>query len=268
MRETQKQLITLYEFGLFAPHPILLAGCTGRDGGISESPYGTLNLGLHVEDKSEAVLENRRRLADALAVEPASFVIPRQIHQGRVTTITSVDRGRGAKAAEDAIPDTDALITEDRDVMLAVMLADCVPVILFDPLTPAIGVAHAGWGGTVHHIVRNTVEAMRSTFGTDPKRLLAGIGPSIGPDSYEVGTDVAEHAEAEFPDAGVVRAKGDGKFLFDLWAGNQVDLVAAGVPAGNIEVAEIDTYQNVDRFFSDRRQRPTGRFFAVAMLRS
>jgi YfiH family protein len=266
MRASPREDITLYEFELLATHPALIAGCTGRAGGVSEPPYDTLNLGLHVEDDREAVLENRRRLAGALGVEPESFVIPHQIHRGRVTAVGTADRRRGTNGVEDAVPDTDALITRDTGVVLATIHADCVPIILFDPLTPAIGVAHAGWGGTVHHVARNTVDAMRGELGSDPASLLAGIGPSIGPASYEVGAEVAERAEAEFPAADVVRARGNGKFLLDLWQSNVADLVSAGVPRSNIELAGIDTYQSVERFFSDRRRRPTGRFLAVAML--
>jgi polyphenol oxidase len=266
MRASSRGHLTLYEFDLFAPYPGLIAGCSARTGGVSSPPYDSLNVGLHVEDDPDAVLENRRRVAEGLGVELASLVIPRQIHRGRVAAITSADRGRGASSHEDGIPDTDALITSDPGVVLAVMLADCVPVIVFDPQTPAVGVAHAGWGGTVHHVVRNAVEAMQREFGSDPSRMLAGIGPSIGPSSYEVGGEVADCATREFPDASVIRAKADGRFLFDLWSSNVADLTDAGVPRANIEIAEIDTYESVERFFSDRRQRPTGRFLAVAGL--
>jgi YfiH family protein len=268
MRASEREHLALYEFDLLAPRPELLAGCTGRSGGVSAPPYDALNLALHVGDDPEAVVENRQRLARALGAELASFVIPRQIHRGGVSTITVAHRGRGAFAADDAIPSSDSLITRDPGVVLAVMVADCAPVIVFDPLTPAVGVAHAGWGGTVHHVARNTVEAMQRDFGTDPRRLLAGIGPSIGPSSYEVGTDVAGLAEAEFPEVRVVHAQGEGRFLLDLWSANVADLMGIGVARSNIEVAQIDTYRCVERFFSHRRQRPTGRFSAVAMLRS
>jgi polyphenol oxidase len=267
MRASERERVTLYEFELFAPHAALLAGCTGRAGGVSEPPYETLNIGLHVGDDPEAVLENRRRLARALGVELATFAIPRQVHRGGVAAVTADDCGRGSLAIEDAVPDCDALITQDAGVVLAVVLADCVPVILFDPLTPAVGIAHAGWAGTVDHVARNTVDAMRRDFGTDPRSLLAGIGPSIGPASYEVGAEVAERAAAEFPQASLVHTQGGGKFLLDLWGGNVADLVEAGVPRSNIEVAEIDTYRCADRFYSHRRRRPTGRFFALATLR-
>jgi YfiH family protein len=274
-----------HQFSSFEPHAERLeAGCTGREGGVSGPPYDELNVGLHVGDDPRAVLENRRRVARALGVELASFVIPQQVHRGGVQVVTSADRGRGALRDKDVLPGADALITRARGIVLAVMLADCVPMIVFDPLTPAVGIAHAGWAGTVQHVVRNTVEAMRREFGSKPSTLLAGVGPSIGPDSYEVGTDVAERAQAEFPGAGVARPLGEvvrplrevvrplgernGKFLLDLWGCNVADLLHAGLARERIEVAGLDTFQMPERFFSYRRQPATGRFFALAMLRA
>jgi hypothetical protein len=258
-----------YQFSLLAPHAERLhAGCTGRDGGVSKPPYDELNVGLHVGDDQQAVIENRRCIARALDIELSSFVIPQQVHGSDVRMVTSIDRGRGALRGEDAIPGVDALITREAGIALAVMLADCVPVVVFDPVTPAVGVAHAGWAGTVSHVARNTVTAMRKELGSDPSTLLAGVGPSIGPDSYEVGAEVAERAQAEFPDTGVVRPQGNGKFLLDLWGCNVADLRAAGLPREHIEVAGLDTFQLPERFFSHRRQQPTGRFLALAMLRA
>lgn len=293
--------IALHEFdSLKAHNALLFAGCTGRDGGVSEAPYQTLNLGLHVGDDPQAVRENRRRVALALGTDPTSFVIGHQVHGASVRVVTQADRGRGALTPADAFPDTDALITRERGIVLAVLVADCVPVIVFDPMTPAVGVVHAGWKGTVAHITRNTVEAMSREFASDPHTLLAGVGPSIGPASYEVSADVAERAQAEFPGEGVVRTRsgegvvrgGEGvvrrgedvsrgkesvarvlgsenseKYLLDLWSANTADLVNAGVPRERIEVSGLDTLALPEQFFSHRRQQPTGRSMAVAMLR-
>ena len=118
-----------------------------------------------------------------------------------------------------------------------------------------------------NHVTRNTVDALVRCYGSNPADLLAGVGPSIGPASYEVGDDVAQRARAAFPAVDVVRPTGNGKHLFDLWESNVADLVAAGVPHSSIEVAGIDTFDSTDRFFSHRRQRPTGRFMALACLR-
>lgn len=266
MREVERDGVAFHEFDLFAGHPGLLAGCSGRAGGVSEPPYDELNVGLHVGDDPAAVVENRRRLVAAVGADLDALVMPLQVHRGNVEVVIAADRGAGARTLDDALPDTDAVITAEPGVLLAVMLADCVPVVVCDPVTPAVGVAHAGWAGTVNHVTRNTVEAMRDRFGSDPAELLAGVGPSIGPASYEVGPDVAERAREAFPAVEVVRPKGGDKYLFDLWASNVEDLVEAGVSAANIEVAAIDTFESTDRFFSHRRQGPTGRFMAFAAL--
>jgi YfiH family protein len=267
MASGTRQQVTFYEFDSLRAHrELLFAGCTQRRGGVSGSPYDELNLGLHVGDDPLAVLENRRRVARALGVELASFVIAEQVHGGEVRVLTAADRGRGALRGEDAIGDTDALITREAGLVLAVMLADCVPVIVFDPVTPAVGVAHAGWAGTVRHVTRNTVRAMQRELGGDPSTFQAAIGPSIGPDSYEVGNEVAEQVRAAFPGAGVVRPQGNEKHLLDLWGANVADLVSAGVRSERIEVAGLDTFQLPERFFSHRRAQPTGRFLALASL--
>lgn len=279
MQTGARQQISLHEFD--SPRPFgakLLAGCSGREGGVSTAPYDELNVGLHVGDDPLAVMENRSRIARAVGVDLASFVVPQQVHGGEVRKVTAADGGRGALRSEDAIPEADALITREAGIVLAVMLADCVPVIVFDPRTPAIGVAHAGWAGTVQHVARNTVQAMRREFGSDPGTLLAAIGPSIGPHSYEVGDDVAERVQAQYPDSDVVcpggmgnsyemgSPHGTGKFLLDLWGANVADLLAAGLPRKSIEVAGLDTFQMPERFFSHRRRQPTGRFLAFASL--
>jgi hypothetical protein len=245
----------------------LLACCTERAGGVSEGRYAELNLAFHVGDDPRAVATNRGRLAAALEVSLDDFVVAQQVHQAHVEVVTDVHRGRGARSERDAIPATDALITRRPGIVLAVMTADCVPVLVFDPTLPAVGIAHAGWAGTLLHVTRRTVEKMQAEFGTDPGSLLAAVGPSIGPATYEVGREVADIARAEFAGLEVLRPTGDTTYLFDLWASNVADLVAAGLSRDNIEVAGIDTYADEARFYSHRRDGTTGRFMALAMLR-
>lgn len=276
MRADTRHGVTLHEFDALSPYAeSVLAGCTGRGGGVSGAPYDELNLGLHVGDDPDAVLENRHRLAGALGVELSSFVFAQQVHGGEVRVVTAADRGRGALRFESALRDTDALITREVGVVLTVMHADCVPLVLFDSLTPAVGVVHAGWGGAVNHVARHAVEAMRKELASDPSVLVAAIGPSIGPASYEVGAEVAERVQAEFPDVGLLRPRvererprGERKYLLDLWSAAVADLMSAGVPRENIEVSGLDTFQLHSRFFSHRRQHPTGRCLTFAMLRS
>jgi YfiH family protein len=258
--------VELYDLDLPAGDGSALALCTGRGGGVSAAPYETLNLGFHVGDDPASVRENRRRVAAGLGVAAESLVVPQQVHEGAVAVAGPEERGRGALDLDSAIAATDALVSATPGLVLGVVLADCVPVIAWDPATPAIGVAHAGWRGTVRHIARRTVEAMVDAFGSDPARMSATIGPSIGPRSYEVGPEVAAEARVAFPEETPVVERQDGRLCFDLWAGNELDLLSVGLAGERIAAARVDTYESAERFFSHRRARPTGRFMALAAL--
>lgn len=239
---------------------------TTRDGGVSTGRYGSLNLGLHVGDEDALVLENRRRVAAALEADLDDFVFCAQAHRRTALVVDECHRGRGARARADAVPDTDALVTATPGLVLAVMVADCVPLVLFEPRAHVLACVHAGWRGTVRGVTTEAVAAMRR-LGADPARVLAGLGPAVSPDSYQVGDDVADLARAAFGGDlnGIMRPDGSGRWLFDLWAANTRQLRAAGVPAENIQVAVLPTGRG-SRFFSHRAEQPCGRFAAVARL--
>lgn len=240
---------------------------TTRQGGVSSGPYASLNLGLHVGDEPGDVLENRRRVAAALEAEPGDFVYCVQAHGPNVQVITAADRGRGTLTQDDAVRDTDALVTADPDVVLTVMVADCVPIVLYDQVAHVLACVHAGWRGTVARVSEAAVTSMRS-LGSDPANVIAGLGPAIAPDRYQVGQDVRDAAEQGLgaSAAKVIRADGTGKWLFDLWTANHLVLEEAGVLASNIHVAAIPTGSARGMFFSDREVRPCGRFAAMARL--
>ncbi|HCU94332.1 MAG TPA: hypothetical protein DHU96_17090, partial [Actinobacteria bacterium] len=125
---------------------------TTRHGGVSSGAYATLNLGFHVGDDSEAVLENRRRAASALGADPGDFVFCDQAHGREVRVVSAEDRGRGARTLDDAIGQADALVTSDPGTVLVVMVADCVPIVLYDPVAHVLACVHAGWRGTVARV--------------------------------------------------------------------------------------------------------------------
>jgi len=241
---------------------------TTRNGGVSAGPYASLNLGLHVGDEAADVLENRRRAAEALGANPDDFVFCNQAHGREVRLVTAADRGRGALVIADAISNTDALVTKDTGVALTVMVADCVPIVLYDPIAHVLACVHAGWRGTVARVSEAAVAAMRS-LGSEPANVLAGLGPAMSPDRYQVGQDVYQAAEAGFGESAsqVIRPDGNGKWLFDLWTANRLVLREAGVPEHSMHVAEIPTGADPGLFFSDREVRPCGRFAAMARLR-
>jgi polyphenol oxidase len=242
---------------------------TTRHGGVSSGPYATLNLGLHVGDSPSDVLENRRRVADALGADPGDFVFCNQAHGREVRIVTAADRGKGAVTLDDAIQATDALVTTDPGTVLVVMVADCVPIVLYDPMAQVLACVHAGWRGTVARVAEAALESMAS-LGARPEHVLAGVGPAIAPDRYQVGQEVAAAADTCFSGdtAGIVKPDGSGKWLFDLWAANHRILREGGVPDSQIHVAGLPTGPADDAaFFSDRAARPCGRFAAVARLK-
>jgi YfiH family protein len=241
---------------------------TTRHGGVSSGSYASLNLGLHVGDSDSDVLENRRRAAAAMGADPGDFVFCVQAHGPNVQVVTAADRGRGALTQQDAIPGTDALVTADPGVVLSVMVADCVPIVLYDPAAHVLACVHAGWRGTVARVSEAAVAAMRS-LGSTPGNVIAGLGPAIPLDRYQVGDDVYQAATAGLGERAtrqVIRSDGNGKWLFDLWTANRLVLHDARVPDGNIHVAQIPTGSDPGLFFSDREIRPCGRFAAMARL--
>ena len=231
--------------------------CSCRLHGKSDVVEGTLNLALHVGDDVEKVLLNRKAFAEAIGVDANRFTTCQQVHGSKVVQVTKALVGSGAKDFANTIADTDALITNLPDVPLMLFYADCVPVLLADLETGAIGLAHAGWRGTVANIGAKTLAAMGEAFGTKPENILAAIGPSIGACCYEVDDFVRDQASGyeEF-----FAPEGGGKYQLDLWGMNAKQLQEAGVPEENITVAGICTNDNVELFCSYRaEQGKTGR---------
>jgi YfiH family protein len=242
---------------------------TTRNGGVSPGRYESLNLGLHVGDSDKDVLENRRRAASALGADLSDMVFCNQAHGREVHVVTAGDRGRGSLALDDAIASTDALVTAEPGIVLVVMVADCVPIVLYDPVAHVLACVHAGWRGTVARVSEAAVAAMR-TLGSRPEDIVAGVGPAIAPGRYQVGGDVLDAAQECFGDRRdeVIRPDGTGKWLFDLWTANQIVLRDAGVRDANVQLAAIPTgLAGPGLFFSDREVRPCGRFAAIARLR-
>ena len=266
MRREERDGLRVYRFETLPAG--LDAFVSTRGGGFSPPPWDSLNLGLRVGDDAERVVANRRRLLAAFGTSLERSVWCRQTHSDGVAVVGEEDAGRGAAAEDSVVDGADALVTDAPGLALCVKLADCVPVVVFDPVRRVVGVAHAGWAGTVARICAATVARMGERFGCDPGDLVAAIGPSIGPAAYEVGADVIGRAEAAYGDraAELLAPLGEGRARFDLWSANRIDLEEAGVPAERIEVAAISTEDHLDDFFSHRAEGETGRFVTVVSL--
>jgi YfiH family protein len=242
---------------------------TTRAGGVSVGGCATLNLSLSpgVGDDAEAVGTNRGRAAAAIGAGLDDLVFCEQVHGREVAVVTAADRGRGTTPERTPIPLADALVTTEAGPVLVIMVADCVPLVLFDPVRRALACVHAGWTGTVRGVTSAALEQLRA-LGSDPGDLRVGIGPSIHPARYQVGADVVAAAEEAFgPRAGeVISPDGAGAWNFDLWTANQLQLTEAGVPVDQIQVAGLDTGPGTP-FFSHRSQAPCGRFAVLARLK-
>ncbi len=265
-----KDKVTLWHFDNLTRHDNIVHFVTTRRGGYSDAPYNSLNLGLHSGDNPIKVMKNRELLSHVLEIEDGCFLTSRQVHGDKVRVITEEAIRSGISVHKLMTEAADAMITDLPNFCLAVMIADCTPILLYDPKIKAIGIAHAGWRGTVKKIAQKTVESMIKEFGCKPSDIMAGIGPSISPEHYEVGKDVIEEVKKNL-DKGeelIARISDNGKGHFDLWEANRRQLLKAGIPGDNIETAGLCTYGNPDLFFSYRYQGDRfGRLMAGIMLR-
>jgi YfiH family protein len=181
--------LRVHAYDSFARHVNVTNASTTRHGGVSPAPYDSLNLGGSTEDAPENVDANRAKLSLLTSHDLESVAWAGQVHGNTVAIVDAGDAGRRFES-------TDALVTNAVEVSIVILTADCAAVSLYDPIKRAIGLVHAGWRGTVAGVASHAIERMMNTFGTDPTDLIAGIGPSIGPCCYEVGSDVPETAPA------------------------------------------------------------------------
>jgi len=261
--------IKLITFELLDRAGMVSHAFTTRLGGLSGGPYSSLNLALHVGDSPGLVLGNRRLASQALGAGLEDMVCGEQVHGDRVQVITAADRGRGASQYGDAIPGTDALVTDCPGVLLASFYADCVPVLILDPVRRAVGLAHAGWKGTVKRIAAAAVRAMEQAFHSDPENLLAVIAPAIGHCCYEIDRPVMQAiVQGGFDPGRCSSPAGDGRWRLDLPGMNREILAEAGVKRGSISLSGLCTACRPDLFFSYRGQSGIcGRMASLIMLK-
>ncbi len=263
---------------------------TTRLGGVSEGIYASMNLSFSRGDKEEHVLENYRRVAEALGCKIEDMVATRQTHTTNIRVVTARDRGKGVVHPTD-YEDIDGMITDEPGIALAAFYADCVPLYFVDTENRAIGLAHSGWRGTVRQMGACMVEAMKREFGTRPENLLAAIGPSICQECYEVDAAVAgefvqmlrgsEEISEEIRESGcyfvpdasymqvVEKCRTEGKYQLDLWLSNLIILRRAGIPLSQISVTDICTCHNPDYLFSHRASHgKRGNLGAFLMLKN
>ena len=242
---------------LFIPDSVSDEGAsvafTTRVGGVSEKPFDSLNLALHTEDMPAAVLKNRVLVSDSLDTQLDNSTFTQQVHGDKVAWISKDIVGAGARLFDTAVPESDAMVTDLKNVALIVLSADCPPVVLVEPGKNLIAAAHAGWRGTLAKIVGKTVDMMVDA-GADVSAIKAYLGPAIGECCFEVGADVYDRFSVAFrlpPSIGSPR--------LHLAALNEMILVNTGVKPENIGNIGLCTVCRPDLFFSWRRDGVTGR---------
>ena len=241
------QLEYLTAEGISAPHCF-----TTRLGGVSEGHLDSLNLSMSQGDDPANVVENYRRIGVALGFAPEAVVMARQTHSDIVLRVGRQHRGAGL--LKEPLPECDALITDEPGVALFVSTADCTPILLHDPVTGAVGAAHAGWRGTAAAIGAKTVEAMVAAFGCEAENIRAAIGPNIGLCHFETDGDVPQAMLAAYGEEirPYITQKGE-KFYLDLKKINALSLRRVGVE--KIELSDACTVCSCSRFWSHRVTR-------------
>ncbi|WP_373895945.1 peptidoglycan editing factor PgeF [Virgibacillus sp. CBA3643] len=239
-------------------NPRLRAGFTTRNGGLSQPPFDTLNCGLHVQDEYDHVIANREILANDLTIPLKNWVAGEQTHQTTVKIVSSEDKGKGAASYQSSIKRTDGLLTNERGVLCTAFFADCVPLFFFDPVSEYIGIAHAGWKGSVNRIGGKMVQELQ-TAGVDAADLLVAIGPCISQQYYEVDENVIKHLTTHDKEKTVLPSENN-RYLLDLKQLNVEILLQCGVLRNNIDVTNYCTFQDNTLFYSHRRDKgKTGR---------
>ena len=226
---------------------------TTRFGGVSSGIFSSMNLSSIRGDDPACVDENFRRAAAAVGLTRDRLVLTCQVHSTKIIRVGEEDAGKGVTRELDW-NDVDGLVTDTPNLALATFFADCVPIMIVDPVRRAIGSCHSGWKGTVRRIGEATIRKMQEEFGSDPKDLVCGIGPSICRDCYEISGDVAARFKEAFPgyEQDLLTDKHNGHYQLDLWEACRRVLLDAGVPEGNISVTDVCTCCNPDVLFSHR----------------
>lgn len=260
MRNKLLNGIPIYQAEIFDESAVSHAIFT-RLGGVSPAPYDSLNISATVGDEPANVHTNLATVYRAMGVRDTHVVTAHQVHGNRVARVGQADGGS-------FIPECDGLVTNERGVFLLMRFADCAALMVYDPVRHVIGLAHAGWQGTLLRVAEALVKAMRSAYGSIPSDLVALIGPSIGPCCLEVGPEVVARAYASLADGQwvVSRLNAAGHAYLDIWQANRSQLERFGI--SNIETTGICTRCAQHEFFSHRGSGGiTGRFGVIIGLR-
>lgn len=251
-----KDYNSLLEYETLRKYESLIAFTTTIEGGVSEGNYTSFNLGEYSGDDLQSVVANRNKLADMLNISIDKLFLPYQTHEDNICIVDSDFLSKNSEQQKRLLNGIDAVITNQKGAFIGVGTADCVPVLIYDPVQKVLAAVHAGWRGTVAKLVVKTISAMVNNFGCDTSNLIAAVGPSISLPHFEVGDEVVEKfVEVGFSLSEIGQKNiTSNKWHLDLWEANRILLLKAGLLADNIEVSNLCTYSNAELFFSARRQ--------------
>ncbi len=245
-----------YFFPTLMDHTGLLHAISTRQGGVSTDSYSSLNLGFHVGDIHDRVLENHHIVSNSLEFELSSLVSCRQVHGSTIALIDKGYQNTDSYLPNKTIAETDALITDIPGVILMTRHADCVPILFYNSKTHTVAVVHAGWKGTLAHIGPKTVEVLEREYKCQRKDVQAALGPSIGPCCYHIGNTMAVQASKKLVRGNTFIKEGSNQEMsFDLWQANKEQLLTAGIPEENIYSAEVCTSCKLTTFFLTGRKK-------------
>ena len=248
-------VLHFYDFG-----EGVTAFSTTRRGGFSKGSYGEFNINRYCGDNVETISQNRALLCGLLGIDDSRLLMPHQVHETEIVAVNETTR-------EAELEGVDALMTNIPGICIGVSTADCIPVLLYDKVHRAVCAIHAGWRGTVKRIVEKAVGAMTSTYSTRPADIQAQIGPGIHIESFEVGDEVYKAFANEGFEMGTISRKVGQKWHIDLPECNRQQLFASGIPAAQIAVSPICTYQHPETYFSARRLSiNSGRIFTGILM--
>jgi len=252
-------MIDFYRFEHFKKYDKLIHAVTLRS---SEQNYA-FSLALHTGEDKQKIILNRKKLQKLLQNnKKLHFIVANQTHSSNVKVINR-QKTRGWDSIDDVVENCDAFICNKKGIMLCILTADCVPILLYDPVKDVVGAVHAGWRGTKENIVQKTILKMGEEFGSDSRDIIAGIAPSIGSCCYEVGKEVAQ----EFFHIPKALNKKRDKYMLDLPYINLHQILNSGVKKENIEMSGICTACHTDIFFSYRKENGcSGRFMSIIGL--
>lgn len=250
--------------------PSVIAGFTTKKRGISQPPFSSLNLGLHVDDHLASVQSNRKKVAEDIGFFTSEWACSEQVHDNKITKVTEENKGKGVFSYQDGLKATDGLYTCESNILLTLCYADCVPLYFIAPNSRIVGIAHAGWKGTVKDIAGEMVRTLKNNENVSPKEIYVAIGPSIGECCYVVDYKVIKLVKNVLDqiDGCPYNEIRDGQYTLNLKQVNKQLLLKSGVPNEQIVVSNYCTSCNGELFFSHRRDKgKTGRMMSFIGLK-